>query len=191
MTHISVASPKGGVGKTIVALNLAASFAQAGKRVCVVDRDPQGSSMIFGVIAQKSGITLPFVPTTAKAAGFDIYIHDHAPGLEESYPSELVIVPTLLDSTSYLVHRRGLQHFKERGLRILPVATVYRAGRAQQRKLKEEHFQHHPVIADRALYHNLYGLGLTVPTATGIAYLDRAKAEIEGLRVAVEQELAR
>jgi len=189
--HIAVASPKGGVGKTMTALQLAGAYAAKGYRTALVDHDPQGSSLIFGKVATHAGRKLPFVPTTAMVSGFRVYIHDYPPGLAETYaPAKLVVVPTLLDAASFLVHTRGLRYFQDLGLRVIPVAQRVRTDRKEQRDLLAQHFSDGVVIRDRAFYANAYGQGLTVATACGMPYQSLAQAEIERLVLAIEKEVA-
>ena len=57
MRKILVASSKGGCGKTTIATNLAAHFAQDGKNTALVDADRQGSSLRWA--EKRAGLPAP------------------------------------------------------------------------------------------------------------------------------------
>src|SRR3954468_90493 len=50
---ITIAQQKGGAGKTTIAAHLAVAFSQRGKRVAVIDIDPQGSLTQWHKIREK------------------------------------------------------------------------------------------------------------------------------------------
>src|SRR5208282_3422152 len=76
---IAVVNHKGGVGKTTSAVNIAACWGEMGKRVLVIDLDPQGSaSLSFGIDDDGNALLDALQKTTAlpvvstKAPGVDL-----------------------------------------------------------------------------------------------------------------------
>lgn len=106
---VAVASLKGGVGKSTLALNLASCLHVAGHKVLVVDADSQGTCRAWAAVAASAGHDGP--PVVALdgaalrrdlgrvAAGFDVVVLDAPPRLGPEaraamLAADLVLVPT-------------------------------------------------------------------------------------------------
>lgn len=106
MQTIAIISQKGGSGKTTITLNLAIAAAKRGRRVVVVDLDPQQSAARWSrlrsnenpVIVSGHGPNLATLLERAKDGGADLAFIDTAPKSENAALiaarlSNLVIIP--------------------------------------------------------------------------------------------------
>ena len=88
MRIIALMNQKGGVGKTTTTVNLGAALAEAGRRVCLIDLDPQAHLTInYGV-----------EPTAEHVSLYDVLV-DHKSLLEavHSVGTRIALVPSSID----------------------------------------------------------------------------------------------
>lgn len=88
MRTIALMNQKGGVGKTATAVNLGAALAEAGRRVCLIDLDPQAHLTInFGI--EPTGQLTSIYSVLSEQAGILQAMHKVAPNI--------AVIPSSID----------------------------------------------------------------------------------------------
>jgi chromosome partitioning protein len=154
---ISLVNQKGGVGKTTAAVNLASGLVEAGKRILVVDSDPQGSVFQWQSIADDREFEVLHLPSPQlkkelknKGRRYDHIVIDSPPAIEEithsaitvSHLAIIPVAPSPLDiwaskETITLVNTLGKRYRKLKAqiliYRKIPGTRLGREGREAMR----------------------------------------------------------
>jgi len=103
---IAVANQKGGVGKTTTSVNLAASMAELGRRVLLIDMDPQGNATMG------SGVNKQEVEWSC----YDVLLDDCDPVLAVVSPDSIKhhVLPSNMDLAGAEVHLLDVAHRESR-----------------------------------------------------------------------------
>lgn len=119
MRQIFLANPKGGCGKTMLSVNLAAHYANQGLSVGICDHDPQRSSLDWNAI-RPEGLSkiegIEYFTHQMMPNRFDVMIHDARAGrgaaelgnLIEGHHLLIPVLPSSTDIRACLRHLMGL-----------------------------------------------------------------------------------
>lgn len=116
---IAVVNQKGGVGKTTTTISLGASLAELGRRVLLVDFDPQGSLSIgLGVITDELESSIYNLLMDRNASVDDVLLKTTVPGMD-LIPSDIMLSGAEIGLVNEVAREQSLKRI------LAPLALEY------------------------------------------------------------------
>ena len=116
---IAVVNQKGGVGKTTTTISLGASLAELGRRVLLVDFDPQGSLSIgLGVITDELESSIYNLLMDQNASVDDVLLKTTVPGMD-LIPSDIMLSGAEIGLVNEVAREQSLKRI------LAPLALEY------------------------------------------------------------------
>lgn len=126
-------NPKGGQGKSTIALNLAAAAVYNGNSAVLIDRDEQGTSTLYAAQRHLPFSVLAAYPATAPDA--DLIVIDHMANDRRVPEPMLIVMPVIPTRSQYAAYVEARQLAERRNKRIITVVNNGDVRRLEERRV--------------------------------------------------------
>ncbi|MDC5711134.1 AAA family ATPase [Vibrio europaeus] len=131
MKIVHVWNPKGGNGKSMCTINLAAATVELGKKPLVICQDPQGTSSLYARFGNLPFEVVSSIPKERPDA--DVIFFDHQAGDWEVPKGELLVMPTKPPRDQYATYKDAFVRAEKQNKRIVTIVTDTNNQRADER----------------------------------------------------------
>jgi chromosome partitioning protein len=136
MRVVSVWNPKGGQGKSLLAVHLGAAAVEINLKPLVVCEDATGTTTILGSLGKLPFKVASEVPD--KEPDADLVIIDHGANEWELPPTRLIVMPVVPKKTQFYTYAVARKQASDAGHKVITVVTNVTSNRPEEQKALTE-----------------------------------------------------